>query len=149
MEADFAAGMDFFYIPCLPFVFRPRSIRADGSLTVGQQLAVDVTATGSFEKTFTIPPTGGPQIPLYVIPIIIGNVPVAVLDVSAYIEGEVEVEGEGKASGRFSVTNSHRSVFEFSCSGEGCTGREKGSSPPATTNESAQIEGQISVQPGI
>lgn len=149
MEADFAAGMEFFYIPCLPFVFRPKSISADGSFTVGQQLAVEVTATGSFEKTFTIPPTGGPQIPLYVIPIVIGDVPVAVLDVSAYIEGEVEVESEGKASGRFAVSNAHRSAFEFECSGEGCTGREKGSSAPATTNESAQIEGQISVQPGI
>jgi hypothetical protein len=72
-----------------------------------------------------------------------------VLDVSAYIEGEVEVETEGKATGRFAVTNSHRSVFEFECSGEGCSGREKGSSAPTTTNESAQIEGQISVQPGI
>lgn len=149
MEADFSAGMDFFYIPCLPFVFRPRSITADGSLTVGQELAVDVTATGAFHKTFTIPPTGGPQIPLYVIPIVIGNVPVAVLDVSAYIEGEVEVKGAGKASGRFAVSNSHRSTFEFACSGQGCTGKQKGSSPPATTNESAQIDGQVSVQPGI
>ena len=59
MQADFQAKMEFFYVPCLPFVFRPKSISADGSMTVGQQRAVEVTATGAFAKTFTIPPTGG------------------------------------------------------------------------------------------
>jgi hypothetical protein len=149
MQSDFQAKVEFFYIPCLPFVVRPKSLTADGGLTVGQQLTVDVESTGSFNKTFTIPPTGGPQIPLYVIPIVIGNVPVAVLDVSAYIEGEVEVDGTGKASGRFAVTNSHRSDFDFSCNGNGCSGNQKGNTAPVTTNESAQIEGKVSVQPGI
>ena len=149
MDADFQAEVDFFYIPCLPFAFRPKSLAADGALTVGQRLTLDVEATGTFSKRFTIPPTGGPQIPLYVIPIIIGNVPVAVLDVSAYIEGDVEVDANGKATGRFALTNSHRSDFGFECSGDGCKGNSKGSASPATTNESAQIDGQVSIKPGI
>ena len=149
MQSDFEASMEFFYIPCLPFVFRPRSISADGTLTVGQQLTFDVTANGSFEKRFTIPPTGQPQIPLYVIPIVIGDVPVAVIDVSAYIEGEMNVKGEGKATGRFTLTNSNRSTFDFECDGGGCKGTSKGNSAPVTTSESAQIEGQLSAEPGI
>jgi hypothetical protein len=149
IESDFQAKMEFFYIPCLPFVFRPKSLTADGSLTVGNQIGVDVSASGSFDKTFTVPPTGGPQIPLYVIPIVIGDVPVAVIDVSAYIEGDVRVIGSGKASGGFGVTNSHRSRFEFTCSGSGCSGQEKGSTAPTTTNQSAQIEGEVQVKPGI
>jgi len=149
MQSDFEANMEFFYIPCLPFVFRPKSISAEGTLTVGQQLTLDVAATGSFEKRFTIPPTGGPQIPLYVIPIVIGDVPVAVIDVSAYIEGEINVKGEGKATGRFSLTNSNRSTFGFECGGGGCSGTSKGTAAPVTTTESAQIEGQLSAEPGI
>jgi hypothetical protein len=149
LEADFEAGVTFFYIPCLPGVYRVRSLKADGSLTVGNQLGVSVTATGSFDKTFTIPPTGGPQIPLWVVPIVIGKIPVAVIDVSAYIEGDVQVTGEGRATGGFSVSNSHRSAFRFECDGNGCKGQNKGSTSPTTTNQSAQIEGQVSVKPGI
>lgn len=149
MQSDFLARMEFFYIPCLPFVFRPKRITADGSLTVGQQLGVDLTATGAFDKIFTVPPTGGPQIVLYVIPIVIGDIPVAVLDVSAYIEGEIQVKGDGRANGSFAVTNAHRSSFDFACSGKGCSGVQKGTTVPTTTNESAQVQGQVSVQPGI
>lgn len=149
LEADLQAKATFFYIPCLPFVVRPRSLTADGQITVGQQLEVAVEATGSFKKTLTIPPSGGPQIPIVVIPIVIGGVPVAVLDVSAYIEGEVDLESRGKATGQFTLTNSHRSVFDFTCDGGGCKGTEKGKTAPAQSNESVQIEGQVSVRPGL
>ena len=149
MDADFQANVTFFYIPCLPGVYRLRGLTADGGLTVGNQLTVDVTATGSFDKRYTIPPSGGAQIPLYVIPIVIGDIPVAVIDVSAYIEGDVKVSAEGSASGRFAVTNSQRSTFMFDCSGRGCKGKRKAVTVPTTTNESAQIQGQVSVQPGI
>lgn len=149
MAADFQAKTTFFYIPCLPFVVRPRSVTADGQLTVGHELNVAVEATGSFKKTLTIPPTGGPQIPVVVIPIIIGGVPVAVLDVSAYIEGEIDLESQGKATGQFTLTNSHRSAFDFTCDGEGCKGTQKGNTAPAQSNESVQIEGQVVVRPGI
>lgn len=149
MQGQFDVGVTFFYIPCLPGVYRVRSLTANGSLTVGNQIGVGVTATGAFDKIFTIPPSGGPQYPLFVIPIVIGKIPVAVIDVSAYIEGDVQVTGTGSASGSFSVTNSHRSQFEFDCSGNGCTGQENGSPAPTTTNQSAQIQGQVLVKPGI
>jgi len=149
LTSDFQAKTTFFYIPCLPFVFRPRSVWADGSLTLGEQLSVDVVASGSFSKTYTIPPTGGPQIPIYVIPIVIGDVPVAELDVSAYIEGDVGVKADGKATGHFGASTSQTSTFEFTCDGGGCSGKQKGSSQPITTNASAKIEGQVSAQPGI
>ena len=149
MQADFRATMDFFYIPCLPFLVRPRSLSADGTVTVGQKLTVGVEANGSFKKHFTIPPTGGPLIPLQVIPIVIAGVPVAVLDVSAYIEGVVDVASQASAKGQFALTNSHRSAFSFTCDGDGCTGDEKGTTAPATTEETAQIEGQVSVSPGL
>ncbi len=149
MQADFQATMDFFYIPCLPFLVRPRSLSADGTVTVGQKLTVGLEANGSFKKRFTIPPTGGPLIPLQVIPIIIAGVPVAILDVSAYIEGVVDVASQGSAKGQFALTNSHRSAFSFTCDGDGCTGNEKGTTAPATTEETAQIEGQVSVSPGL
>lgn len=149
MQADFKATMDFFYIPCLPFLVRPRSLSADGTVTVGQKLTVGVEANGSFKKRFTIPPTGGPLIPLQVIPIVIAGVPVAILDVSAYIEGVVDVASQATAKGQFALTNSHRSAFSFTCDGDGCTGDEKGKTAPAITEETAQIEGQVSVSPGL
>jgi hypothetical protein len=149
IEADFQAKATFFYIPCLPFVVRPRNLTADGELTVGHQLTVAVEATGEFNRRFRIPPSGGPQIPVVIIPIVIGGIPVAVLDVSAYIEGEVELASNGKATGQFTLANSHRSTFDFTCDGDGCDGTEKGKTAPATTTESAQIEGQVSVSPGI
>ena len=149
IDADLKTTVTLFYIPCLPGVYRFRSLTADGSLTVGNQLTLGVTAQGSFDKRFTIPPTGGPQIPLYVIPIVIGEVPVAVIDVSAYVEGDVRVYGTGSATGQIGVANSHKSTFNVDCSGKGCKGPMPVVTSPTTTNQSAQIQGQVSVQPGI
>ncbi|MEW5915579.1 MAG: hypothetical protein AB1762_04205 [Gemmatimonadota bacterium] len=149
MQGNFNAGVTFFYIPCLPGVYRVRSLTADGGLTVGNQLSVNVTAKGAFDKSYTVPPGGGPQFPLYVIPIVIGDIPVAVIDVSIYIEGDVQVSGDASASGGFSVMNSHRSQFDFDCGANGCKGSHRGSSAPTTTNQSAQIQGQVQVKPGI
>ncbi|MGQ0539492.1 MAG: hypothetical protein ACT4R6_11125, partial [Gemmatimonadaceae bacterium] len=76
-------------------------------------------------------------------------IPVAVIDVSAYIEGDLKVSAEGSASGRFAVTNSQRTAFKFECSGKGCDGTRSSTPAPTTTKESAQIQGQVSLQPGI
>jgi len=108
-----------------------------------------VTATGKFDKVFTIPPTGGPQIPIEVIPIMIGDVPVAELDVSAYIEGNIEVGGQGKAEGHFELDNPHKAQFEFACSGAGCQGTPRSIPDPTTTSEGAQMSGQVFVKPAI
>lgn len=149
IQSDFAAGLELFYIPCLPFAVRPKALSGVGVLTVGQELTTIVTATGSFNKTFTIPPSGGPSIPIQVFPIIIGGVPVAVLDVSAYVEGEIDVSAEGRAEGRFQLTNSNPTHFSFGCSGRGCSARSNRQPSATTTNQSAQIEGTVSVKPAI
>ena len=149
VEADFDARMDFFYIPCLPFLVRPRSLSANGTMTIGQEFSVGVDAAGSFQRRIKIPPTGGPQIPIQIIPVVIGGVPVAILDISAYIEGVVDIASEGTAKGTFTLTNSQKSTFDFTCDGDGCSGNEKGTTAPATTKETAQIQGQVTVSPGL
>ena len=120
MQSDFTAKLELFYIPFLPFVVRPKSIAADGTMLVGETLTASVIASGKFDKTLKIPPTGGPKIPIEMIPIVIAGVPVAELDVSAYIEGNVEVGGSGKADGHFQISNPHKAQFAFSCNGGGC-----------------------------
>jgi hypothetical protein len=152
MDGDLQAKVDFFYIPCLPFVVRPRSITVTGDLTVGEKLTIDATASGQFNKAYTIPPSGGPRIPIQVIPIVIGGVPVAIIDVSAYIEGEVEVAASGNVTSNFTLTNEHTSTFDFTCDGHGCKSGEGGrptTSTPVTTSESVQVEGRVSAKPGI
>ena len=149
MESDVQARLELFYIPCLPFVVRPKSISGAGGLTIGEQLKATVTASGKFDKIFTIPPTGGPQIPIEVIPIIIGDVPIAEMDVSAYIEGNVEVGAQGKAQGSFQLDNPHRADFQFACSGSGCSAQARSMPDPTTTTETAQIQGEVFVKPAI
>jgi hypothetical protein len=152
MDGDLQAKVDFFYIPCLPFVVRPRSITVTGDLTVGEVLAIQATATGAFNQRYTIPPTGGPRIPIQVIPIIIGGVPIAVIDVSAYFEGDVEVTANGSVVGTATLSNEHKSTFDFTCDGHGCKTGSRGkptASTPVTTTESVQIEGKVTAKPGI
>ena len=149
MQSDFKTTLEVFYIPCLPFAVRPRSIGGSGTLTVGEQVKASVTATGKFDKLFTIPPMGGPQIPIEVIPIMVGEAPIAELDISAYIEGTVEVGGQGNAEGHFQLTNPHKAQFQFACSGAGCTGTPQSIADPTTTTEGAQLQGQVFVKPAV
>jgi hypothetical protein len=152
MDGDLQAKVDFFYIPCLPFVVRPRSITVTGDLTVGEVLGIQATATGEFNQRYTIPPTGGPRIPIQVIPIIIGGVPVAIIDVSAYIEGEIEVSANGSVVGTATLSNEHKTTFDFTCDGNGCETGSRGeptSSTPVTTTQAVQIEGKVTAKPGI
>jgi hypothetical protein len=149
IQADFDARLDLFYIPCLPFAVRPKSLAADGVLTVGETLTASVTATGGFTKTFTIPPTGGPVIPIQVYPIIIAGVPVSELDISAYIEGNVEVSARGKAEGRFQLENAHPNAFQFRCDGGGCRKDWKALPAPTSSSQGAQLEGRVTVKPAI
>ena len=149
MQSDFLADLDLFYIPCLPFVVRPKAIAAKGTMTVGETLTANVSAEGKFDRTFKIPPTGGPKIPIQMIPIIIGGVPVAELDVSAYIEGNVEVGGNGKADGHFALSNPHKATFAFSCNGGGCGSAAQQIPDPTQVSESAEIKGQVFVKPSV
>jgi hypothetical protein len=149
IDANFVAELDLFYIPCLPFAIRPKSISGGGTLTIGEQLKGNASASGKFDKLFTIPPTGGPQIPIEVIPIIIGDVPVAELDVSAYIEGNVQVSATGKVEGSFEFNDPHKARFDFRCSGSGCSANPLSLPDPITTTETASIKGQVSIKPAI
>jgi len=150
LEGDFIAHVDVFYIPCLPFAWRPKELGADGNLTAGTTLAGSVTATGDFSKSFAIPPFGGPQIPLYEIPIVIGGVPVAELDVSLYLDGTVDVDGTGNATGSFRITKKERTDFDFSCSGQGCSALRARAVPlPAQASEEGTITGLVRVKPAI
>lgn len=149
LEGDFVAALDLFYIPCLPFVVRPKSIAANGTMLVGEKLSASLTAQGAFDKTFKIPPTGGPKIPIEMIPIVIAGVPVAELDVSAYIEGDIEVGGSGKADGHFQLSDPHKASFAFDCNGGGCTSQMQPVTDPATAIESVEIKGQVFVKPSI
>ena len=152
MDGDLQAKVDFFYIPCLPFVVRPRSITVTGDLTVGEVLGIQATATGEFNQRYTIPPTGGPRIPIQVIPIVIGGVPVAIIDISAYIEGEIEVTANGSVVGTATLSNEHKSTFDFTCDGHGCETGPRGqptASTPITTTQAVQIEGKVTAKPGI
>lgn len=149
LEGDFVAALDLFYIPCLPFVVRPKSIAANGTMLVGEKLTASVNADGAFDKTLKVPPTGGPKIPIEMIPIVIAGVPVAELDVSAYIEGDVEVSGNGKVDAHFALTDPHKATFAFDCNGGGCTSQMQPVTDPATAMESAEIKGQVSVKPSI
>jgi hypothetical protein len=149
MQGDFTTTLDLFYIPCLPFVVRPRSFTGSGTLTVGERLTGSVTATGQFDKTFTIPPTGGPKIPIQVFPVVIAGVPVAEVDVSAYVEGNVELGGSGTASGQFEVDNPHRAAFAFDCSGQACPAESRGIPDPTTATESAELKGNVFIRPDI
>lgn len=149
MESDFKAHVDLFYLPCLPFVVRPRSISAAGTMDVGEALTATVSAQGQFRRTYRIPPSGGPKIPIQVIPIVIGGVPVAELDVSAYIEGNVEIGGKGKAQGQFKFEDPHKARFDFTCDGGGCSSGSQQLPAPTKISESAQIKGQVYVKPSV
>jgi len=149
VASDFNAQLDLFYIPCLPFVVRPRSISADGTMTVGATLKAAVNATGQFTESFTIPPTGGPKIPVYVIPILIAGVPVAELDVSVYLDGTVKVDGDGQLDAHFKLNAPYKTAFWFDCSGKGCQGKEHNVPVPTTTSEDVQVQGRVHVKPAI
>ena len=149
VEADFRAQVELFYIPCLPFAIRPRSVGADGTMTVAARLGANVVATGNFAADYTIPPGGGPAIPIAVIPIVVAGVPVAILDVSLYVDGTVRVGGEGQLDGKFQLTAPYRSDFDFECNGRGCTGKMRNAPVPTTTTQNVVVKGAVHVQPAI
>lgn len=149
IRVDAVARLDVFYIPCLPFVVRPRSLGADGSLEAEGRINARIDADGEFNQLFAVPPAGGVQIPVAVIPIALGGVPIAVLDASIYLDGTLEVEGRGTLDGNVGLTSTQLSRFSFECSGHGCDLAAKGTPAPATAVESFQLNGQVKVKPAI
>lgn len=149
VDADFKAQVQMFYVPCLPFAVRPKSLGASGGMKVGGSFNAAVNATGQFNQSFTIPPTGGVQIPIAVLPIALGGIPIAVLDVSVYMDGTLEVSGQGTLDGNLKLQSMQHSNFSFECSGHGCELAQHSVPAPATAIESVKLNGTIQIKPAI
>lgn len=151
VRVDTVASMEVFYIPCLPFLVRPKSIGAEGELDVGGIIAATVDADGEFTRLLTVPPGGGVQIPVVVIPVVLGGVPIAVIDASIYLDGTLQVDGKGELHGQLRLESMQSSRFGFECSGHGCKIERQGRDLPAPANtmESVQLDGRITVKPAI
>ena len=146
VNANFMAKVDLFYIPCLPFAVRPKLIGANGGMVVGADLGATATANGNFVRRFAV----GGKIPVEVIPIVIATVPVGELEVSVYLEGNVEIGGEGSVNGRFGMHAEQPSAFDFECSGRGCRfNAHSVPGRPQTTHEQAEIRGKVHLKPAI
>ena len=143
---DFRANLEVFYIPCLPFMVRPKSIGGHGTVTVGSRLTAAVKATGQFDENIS---TGSAQVPIVLIPIVLFGVPIAEMEVSAYVEGNIEVSGQGAFTANFALDNPHEMKLEFSCDGHGCTGHSQPVPVPTIATETAQLNGRIRVEPTI
>jgi hypothetical protein len=154
--------VDFFYIPCLPFLVRPRSIGATGSMDVEAAITGNTTVTGQYNKTIPIPPADL-HIPIQVWPIVIPptGVPIAEVDISLFVKGYLQITGKGQVSTTLNLDYSHSTGFDFTCSGKGCTPNHpprsqlrKTPQPPTlanstSTNTSSKVNGMVEVQPKI
>jgi len=149
VNGDFTAQLKLFYIPCLPFAVRPNTLGADGTMEAGATMHAALVLSGQFDHTFVVPPQGV-KVPIEVIPIVIGGVPVAEMDVSIYVEGTVRVSGKGTLNGDVKLQNMQKTAFDFDCSGHGCNLNHHGvPTKPATAVESIKLDGRIVVKPAI
>jgi lysozyme len=148
MDAHFKAGVDMFWIECLPFFIRPKNIHADGTFAAGTKIGAELTATGQFTQEFNI---AAGRIPIAIIPIVIAGIPIAEMDVSAYLEGKVLVDGNGRLDAKFSLeTQRQTNDFDFTCSGHGCElNSHGGATKPETTSEYVKLDGRIHVKPEV
>lgn len=149
IAGDFVTELKLFYIPCLPFAVRPKTLGADGTMESGSTLRANLTLTGEFDHTLTVPPNGV-KIPIQIIPIVIGGVPVAEMDISVYVEGNVKIHGKGTLNGEVKLQSTQKTRFDFECSGHGCDLRHKGMpTAPGTAMESIKLDGTLHVKPAI
>lgn len=151
VSGNFKANVDVFYIPCMAFVVRPKAIGADGTMSVTTKLTANLNASGTFDKTYPIPPQGGPCYLVQDLPIDIAGIPVLNLEACVYLDGGIEVGGEGQLTASFEFDDPHEYAFNFDCSGHGCThGKAPLTTPVSTTTtETYKLEGQAFVKPDI
>lgn len=148
VQSDFKANLDLFYIPCLPFAVRPKSLSADGTLGVDTKIRATLDAAGRFDQSFTIPPGGGPYFPVEVIPIVIGGVPVAELDAGFYVDGTIKIAGDGKLDANFALDAPHSAVFSFVASGNPRIDAHN-QPMPVTTAEAVKLQGDVRIKPAL
>jgi hypothetical protein len=92
---------------------------------------------------------GGPHFPIAVLPLALGPVPIAELDLSVYVDGTLALDGSGTLKGAVSMQAFHKTAFDVICSGHGC-GFKKHSIPvPDSAAESVQMQGVIHVRPAV
>jgi hypothetical protein len=148
VQMDVTTDVSVFYVECLPFMIRPRGVDGAGSVTVGTNFIAQITATGTFKQDFPIFSTTPPY-PIQVIPIVVAGVPLAEVDMSAYVAADVNVEVTATASASYQAQHNHTINLQFSCSGAGCTGHTTQGPTVTKTSESAEIKGQATITPAV
>ena len=156
-----AAHIDFFYIPCLPFFIRPRSLGVSGSMSVEAAISGNAILSGKntqFTKTVQIPPVDL-HVPLAVLPIVIppSGPPVAELDISFFVQGSLKVSGKGELTTNFNLDYAHSTGFDLLCDGKGCKQKSEPHSqltnqpppPPTTASSSSKLSAQLQIQPTL
>jgi hypothetical protein len=136
-----------FYVECLPFMIRPRGVDVDGSVTTGTNFIAQATVTGKFQKDFPIFAEG--PIPIEVLPIIVGGVPIAEADFSAYIAADVNVSATATVQASYQVEHTRTVNLQFSCDGAACSGHTTQDPTQTTTTKSAEIKGQLEITPAV
>jgi hypothetical protein len=146
VSGNFTMDVSVFYVEALPFMTRPRSVEADGSVTTGTTFSAGVTATGTFKQDF---PIFSGQYPIEMLPIIAGGVPIAEVDISAYIAADVDVNVTAQVDASYEVDQTHTINFRYGCDGGGCSGTNTQEPTHTTTIKKAEIKGQASITPAV
>ncbi len=147
---------DFFYIPCLPFMVRPRSIGVSGSLGVEAAITGNAQVNGNYTPKTIALPTADLHYPIqtWMIPGPDG-VPIAELDLSLFVQGFLQITAKGQLTTNLNLVYSHSTSFDFTCDGKGCQQNKgpqdqltKFPTAPAPTTATA-VTGSITVQPKL
>src|SRR5205823_8662618 len=85
------------------------------------------------------------RVPIAVVPIVVGGVPIAVLDISVYADGTLDVNARGKLNGQVKLESLQKVKFDFECSGHGCDMNSRMIPVPATAMESVKIDGRLTL----
>jgi hypothetical protein len=153
LGATFKATASVSFIPCLPFAILPTSIGGSGDMTIGNKLTASLNASGKFDYDLKVPnpeSAVAPKIPLEVIPIVIFGIPICEMDVSLYVEGDLDVSATGSLSANFELDYPHEVTFDFLCSTpSSCSGDIAAKNLPITTTENVTLKGQIAVTPDV
>lgn len=151
VNANFTATLKVFYIPCLPFAVRPKSLGANGWLETGGILKGSLTTGGQIGHTFVFPiGGGGSTFSMGSIPVGIHGAPVATMEIALYIEGRLTLDGKATMNGNVSLTSLQKVGYNFECSGHGCNMSLQGlPEPPTTAVESVKLDGRMIVKPEI
>ena len=151
VNASFTVTLKVFYIPCLPFAVRPKSLGANGWLESGGILKGSLTTGGQLGHTILFPIGGaGATFGMGSIPVGIHGAPVSTLEIALYIEGRLTLDGKATLNGNMSLQSMQKVGYDFECSGHGCDLSVHGlPDKPTTAIESVKLDGKMIVTPEI